>query len=300
MSLVSGLFVALPTPIRRDGRVDLPTLDRLVDLVVDAGVDGVCIGGATSEYPHFDVSDRVAVVERVADRLPADVPLLVGVGASSISRVVELGHVAAASGARAVLLPMPMFFKYDQEDLRMYCAEVARRLPAPCLLYDLPDFTSALSVDTTLALLHEEALIVGIKDSSGRADNLATLALAPGRDAWTLLVGDNRLLRRALDAGWDGGVSGVAACCPELLVALLRSIRQQRTDEAARLGELVVEVISHLSVLPTPWGIRIALAARGFDTGPLPLPLTSARRQQIETLQKWFEAFVVGRMADGG
>ena len=144
MTIVDGLSAALPTPLRRDGRVDLPTLDRIVDLVVEAGVDGICIGGATSEYPHFDVAERVAVIERVADRLTGDTALLVGVGAPSTSRVVELAHVAAASGARALLLPMPMFFNYEQEDLAAYCAELARRLPAPCLLYDLPDFTNAL------------------------------------------------------------------------------------------------------------------------------------------------------------
>ena len=284
MTLVHGLSAALPTPVRRDGRVDLPTLDRIVDLVVEAGVDGICIGGATSEYPHFDVAERVAVIERVADRLTGDTSLLVGVGAPSPSRVVELAHVAAASGARAVLLPMPMFFNYDQDDLAAYCADLARRLPAPCLLYDLPDFTNAL--------LHHEPSIVGIKDSSGRADNLTTLALAPGRNAWTLLVGDDRLLHRAFDAGWNGGVSGVAACCPELLVALVRAIRQRQVDEAVRLQQLVVEVISHLSVLPAPWGIRVALAARGIDTGPLPLPLTPVRRQQADALQQWVAEFV--------
>jgi 4-hydroxy-tetrahydrodipicolinate synthase len=299
MTLVDGLSAALPTPLRRDGRVDLRTLDRIVDLVVEAGVDGICIGGATSEYPHFDVAERVAVIERVADRLTGDTSLLVGVGAPSTSRVVELAHVAAASGARALLLPMPMFFNYEQDDLTAYCAELARRLPAPCLLYDLPEFTNPLSIDTTLALLHHEPSIVGIKDSSGLADNLTTLALAPGRNAWTLLVGDDRLLHQALDAGWNGGVSGVAACCPELVVALVRAIREREGDEAIRLQELVVEVIAHLSVLPTPWGIRVALAARGIDTGPLPLPLTSARQQQVKALQEWIAEFVAGWRRDG-
>ncbi len=221
MTLVHGLSAALPTPVRRDGRVDLPTLDRIVDLVVEAGVDGICIGGATSEYPHFDVAERVAVIERVADRLTGDTSLLVGVGAPSPSRVVELAHVAAASGARArtaadadVLQLRSGRFGSIQRGAR---PKAPRAVPA---LRPTGFYERALDIDTTLALLHHEPSIVGIKDSSGRADNLTTLALAPGRNAWTLLVGDDRLLHRAFDAGWNGGVSGVAACCPELLVAL--------------------------------------------------------------------------------
>jgi len=290
MTHLSGLFAALPTPLREDGSVDLERFDRLVDFVVAAGVDGICIGGATGEYPHLEVADRRRTIERAALRLSSHAQLLVGIGASSMPRGLELGRVAAGSGARAVLLPMPMFYRYEQEDLREYCATMARQLATACLLYDLPEFTNGLAADTALALLDAEPFVVGIKDSSGRAERLAPFASAPGRRERTLLVGDDRLLLRGLQAGWDGGVSGVAACCPELLVALVRAVRENRANDAARLQGQVDEVISHLAPLPTPWGIRVALSARGLDTGPLPLPLTARRRQQIDDLRSWVEA----------
>jgi dihydrodipicolinate synthase/N-acetylneuraminate lyase len=287
MTQLSGLFAALPTPLREDSGVDLDMFDRLVDFVVAAGVDGICIGGATGEYPHVEVADRRATIERAATRLPANAHLLVGIGASSISRVLELGRVAAGCGARVVLLPMPMFYRYEQDDLREYCATVARQLAAPCLLYDLPEFTNPLALETAIALLDAERFIVGIKDSSGRAERLVAFASAAGRSDRTLLVGDDRLLLRGLQAGWNGGVSGVAACCPELLVSLVRAVRENRPDDAARLQGRVDEVISHLAPLPTPWGIRIVLSARGIDTGPLPLPLSADRRRQAEELRSW-------------
>ena len=170
---------------------------------------------------------------------------------------------------------------------------VSRALKAPCLLYDLPDFTNGLAPSTVLALMRDEEFIVGIKDSSGREENLKTFADARADGAATLLVGDDRLLRAGLQAGWDGGISGVAGCCPELLVAIVRSYRDGRLDDAARLQVLLDELISRLSVFPTPWGIRIALEARGLPTGPLPLPLTAARREQIREFQTWFRAWIV-------
>ncbi len=164
---------------------------------------------------------------------------------------------------------------------------MSRTLAAPCLLYDLPDFTTGLSSGTTLALLRSEPFIIGIKDSSGRAGNLTTLTGEPARKEWTLLVGDDRLLSAGLTAGWDGGISGVAACCPELVVALVRSSRAGEHREALRLQAQVDEVVVHLSRLPTPWGIRAALQIRGFDTGPWPLPPSAARQQQIAEFQEW-------------
>ena len=285
---MNGLFAAVATPSHDDGRFDEAGFDRLVAFLVDAGVDGICIGGATGEYPHFETAERGAVIRRAAARLPRDRALLVGVGSSSMRGTLELGEVAVAAGSRALLLPMPMFFRYEQEDLQAFAAHVSRALKSRCLLYDLPDFTNGLAPATVLALLRDEALIVGIKDSSGHEENLTTFAGArQGRD-WTLLVGDDRLLHAGLQAGWDGSISGVAGCYPELLVALVKSFRAGHAAETARLQSLLDELIDRLSVFPTPWGIRIALEARGIPTGPLPLPVTAARRQQIQDFQAWF------------
>jgi 4-hydroxy-tetrahydrodipicolinate synthase len=289
---MTGLFAAVATPIHDDGRFDEAGFDRLVDFLVDAGVDGICIGGATGEYPHFETAERKAVIRRAAERLPRDRTLLVGVGSSSMRGTIELGQAAVAAGSRALLLPMPMFFRYEQEDLQAFATHVSRALRTPCLLYDLPDFTNGLSPATVLGLLRDEEFIDGIKDSSGHEENLTTFAGARQDRAWTLLVGDDRLLNAGLQAGWDGGVSGVAGCCPELLVAMVRSFQEGRAGETSRLQALLDELIVRLSVFPTPWGIRVALEARGFPTGPLPLPLTPARRQQILEFQVWLRAWI--------
>lgn len=290
---IAGLFAAVATPIHADGRLDVATLDRLIDFLVEAGVSGVCLAGATGEYPHVGVADRMALTRRVAARLPPDRALLVGIGGPAIRQTIELGETALHSGSRAVLLPMPMFFRYEQDDLRAYCAHVSDALRGPCLLYNLPDFTNGLAPETIVTLIRDQEFIVGIKDSSGRAEHLAAFASARGANPWTLLVGDDRLLRDGLEAGWNGGISGVAGFCPELLVGLYRSFVQGRRDESARLQNLLDELISQLAPFPTPWGIRIGLSVRGIDTGPLPLPVTPVRKQQIAAFTAWLTKWLV-------
>jgi 4-hydroxy-tetrahydrodipicolinate synthase len=290
---IAGLFAAVATPVHVDGRIDFATFDRLVDFLVDAGASGICIAGATGEYPHFETADRKTIIRRAAGRLPRARALLVGIGAPSTRLAIELGETALAAGSRAVLLPMPMFFRYEQQDLEAYAGYVSRALRGPCLLYNLPDFTNDLAPETILALLRTEEFIVGIKDSSGRIENLATFARARGDAPWTLLVGDDRALHRGLQAGWDGGISGVAGFCPELLVGLYRSHLEGRHDETARLQGLLDELITRISLFPTPWGIRIGLEARGIDTGPLPLPVTGERTRQIAEFRRWFPEWLL-------
>jgi dihydrodipicolinate synthase/N-acetylneuraminate lyase len=290
---LAGLFAAVVTPVHEDGRFDAQTFDRILAFLAEAGVTGVCIAGATGEYPHFETADRKAVISRAAERLPDGCALLVGIGAPTMRHVVELGQTAIDAGSRAVLLPMPMFFRYEQQDLEAYAAEVSGTLRAPCLLYNLPGFTNGLAAETVLRLLRTEEFIVGIKDSSGDVAHLAAFARAREEaDPWTLLVGDDRMLFAGLEAGWDGGISGVAGFCPELLVAIHGSFISGRTEEAARLQDLLHELIAHLEPFPTPWGIRIGLAARGLPTGPLPLPVTPVRQKQIVEFTGWFRRWL--------
>jgi 4-hydroxy-tetrahydrodipicolinate synthase len=284
---MKGVIAAVATPIDAEGRLNVKEFERLIDMLIDSGVHGLCLGGATSEYPNVAVTDRRAAVEAAAPRVPRDRTLLVAIGAPSFRQVVELGRCAQAAGSRAVLLPMPMFFRYEQHDLQAFAVEVSRALAAPVLLYDLPDFTNGLDPATVIALLKDEQFIVGIKDSSGVTEHLSAYAAARADRDWTLLVGHDELLFDGLRAGWNGTVSGIACFCPELPLAIYRSCSTGDIEGARRLQALLDEVVVQLGALPAPWGIRIALDVRGFHMGPLPLPLSASRREQVDRYREW-------------
>jgi len=288
----SGLFAAVPTPVDDDGRVNLGAFERVVQFVMEAGVDGICLGGATGEYPHFETAERMAIIRHVARLLPDDRALLTGVGGPSMRHTLDVGRTAIEAGCRALLLPMPMFFRYEQHDLQAFAVEVSRALAAPVLLYDLPDFTNGLDPATVIALLKDEQFIVGIKDSSGVAEHLSAYAAARADRDWTLLVGHDELLLDGLRAGWNGTVSGIACFCPELPLAIYRSCSTGDIEGARRLQALLDEVVVQLGALPAPWGIRIALDVRGFNMGPLPLPLSASRREQVDRYREWLPGWM--------
>ena len=284
---MKGVIAAVATPVRDDGRMDVGVFERLIDFLAGAGVHGVCLGGATSEYPNTDLADRKAAIGAARTRLPRERALLVGIGASSTRHVIDLGDTAFSAGACAVLLPMPMFFRYSQPDLRAYCAEVSRTLRKPCLLYDLPEFTNPLLPETSIALMRDEEFITGIKDSSGRIENLSTFAGARDDRGWTLLVGHDRLLADGLHAGWDGTISGVAGFCPELPRAIYDSVTQSNGARATALQALMDELLVQFAALPTPWAVRVGLAVRGFVMGPFSLPVSAERARDIEAFRTW-------------
>jgi 4-hydroxy-tetrahydrodipicolinate synthase len=289
---MTGVIAAVATPVASNGTLHVATFERLIDFLIESGVDGLCLGGATSEYPYVAIPDRKLAIGAAARRLPLDRALLVAIGASSFRQVLELGESAREARSRALLLPMPMFFRYEQHDLEAFSIEVNRTLRTPLLLYDLPDFTNPLDPTTVVRLLENEELIVGIKDSSGIVGNLAYYAEARGGRRWTLLVGNDRLLFAGLKAGWNGTISGIACFCPSLVLAIHRSWTRGDAARAAHLQTLLNEAVLQLDTLPTPWGIRIALEAQGFSMGSHPLPLSSARRECVARFREWLPGWL--------
>ena len=283
-----AIFAALCTPIDDAGRPDLDTFDRVIDFAMEHGVEGVVLGGATAEFPHFGLEDRAALIRRAVKSMAGRGPVIANVGTSSIFSTTKLARRAADAGCAALLLAMPYYFFYTQDDLAAYCEAICASVPAPFLLYNLPSFATPIEVSTALRLFEAIPNLIGIKDSSGDASSLKPLAEAGRKHSLKLFAGNDVLMLDALRAGWDGVVSGVACFAPELVAAVVRSFhdgdQEQASDHQTTLNKLVRETIAPL---PTPWGIRLGLEARGIASGPMHLPLSPARRQQISEIRTW-------------
>ncbi len=259
-----SVLAAVCTPIDDNGRPDFAAFDQVIDFVLDRGIEGIVVSGATGEYPHFDT--------------------------------LQLTREVANSGCDGLLLPMPHYFRYTQEDLAAFCEAVCASVSLPCLLYNLPVFTNPIEVPTAIRMFETIPNLVGMKDSSGQVENLVPLAAGRKKSEYSLFVGDDNLLLRGLQAGWDGVVSGMACFVPELILALQRSYRDGDRKKASSLQAMLAELIQKVVAgLPTPWGVRLGLAMRGVRNGPMHLPLSQARQQQVEAARTQFSDWASAR-----
>ncbi len=286
-TLGRGVLAALATPVAADGDPDLAAFAAVVEFVTSRGVDGVVIGGATGEYAGFSLEQRAALVREAARLTPRPCAVLAGIGAQALPHTLRLAGLAADSGCAAVLLPMPGFFRYQQDDLLEYAGVVCGAVQLPCLLYHLPAFTNALELENLVRLLESDAGFAGIKDSSGDSSHLAPLVEARSRRPFDLFVGDDSLALKAIAAGWDGVISGIACFLPELLVSLVASYRAGDRHTARRRQDDLDRIIQEVVKLPIPWAVRIGLEVRGISTGPLPLPLSPRRCAQADSYRNW-------------
>ena len=281
--IVQGVYAAVLVPRLPNGELNEDGFRAIVGFLRDQGLPRLVVNGATGEYCLTAAPELARMLAICRETVPGG-DVLCGIGAAGLAGCLELGRIAMENGARALLLPMPHFFPYSQDDLHAFCSAAATRLDAPVLLYNLPRFTTPLELQTVRCLMDAVPNIAGIKDSSG------SLALLGGLNSGACrIVGDDSVLVAALDAGLcDGVVSGVAGVLPELITFLF-----YRRDSAAylRAVELLAELIGRLSAFPVPWGLKLIAECRGITVAWFSQPLSAARSAQAEEFRKWFPAW---------
>lgn len=294
-TLRRGVLAAVATPVDDAGRPDPDAFAAIIDFVCERGVDGIVIAGATGEYASFGLNQRRSLIEEGVRTAPAGCAVLAGVGAQSLTQTLLLADVAADAGCRAALLAMPHFFRYAQDDLVQYGRTVCESARIPCLLYHLPSFTNGLDFDNLVAAAKGANGFAGMKDSSGDTGHLKPLAAAAKGHSFDLFAGDDSVALAALKAGWNGVISGIACFLPELLVAIADHFRAGDVTAAESLQSDLDRVIEQVVKLPIPWAVRLGLEVRGISPGPLPLPLSPQRREQVAAFHEWFRNWIDAR-----
>lgn len=289
---LAGVFAAAVTPHRLEGHeADIGAMLELIDFLASSGVKGTVLLGSTGEFPHVTQSDRERLLQFAVKR--SRVPVIAGVSHSTLDGALELASDAITAGAAGLLLMPPHFFRYDQADVaefyRRFAIEIGRT-DVPLLLYNIPQFTSPIAIETVRELL-DSGYYAGIKDSSGDWPFFEQLAALRARQEFALFVGHDSLFPQASRAGADGIVSGCACAIPELLVKLDTALASVDTARVDMLYQHLNKFIEWISRFPTPVGVKVATAARGLKVGPLAIPLAPEKCRALEEFQEWFKAW---------
>jgi len=297
---LGAMNVAAVTPHRDFGyQADLGATLELVDFLCAARAHGIALLGSTGEFLHLSLEDRAHLVRLAVKRSRA--PVIAGVTHSTLDGTMTLAEQAADAGAAAVLVMPPYFFPYAQDEIREFYLRLADRITGviPILLYNIPSFTSPISVETACDLL-ATGRFAGIKDSSGSFDQFMRLKAQRESTPFKFLVGNDVMFTRARSAGADGSVSGVACALPELMLALDRAIQVGDANQSQRRDCRLQEFIGWLDRFPAPVATREAVAARGLKVGPIALPLSPEKQREMDEFRGWFREWLPGLLKECG
>src|SRR3989304_5274893 len=123
--MLTGSIVAIATPMREDGGLDLARFRALIDWHVGEGTDGIVVVGTTGESPTVDVDEHKELIRIAVEHAGGRIPVIAGTGANSTAEAIELSESARKAGAAASLSGGPVYNKPTQEGLYRHYRMIA-------------------------------------------------------------------------------------------------------------------------------------------------------------------------------
>ncbi|NOT66096.1 MAG: 4-hydroxy-tetrahydrodipicolinate synthase [Methylotenera sp.] len=282
--MLQGSLVAIVTPMFEDGRLDIPSLNALIDFHIEQGTDGIVIVGTTGESPTVDFDEHCLLIKTAVSQVAGRVPVIAGTGANSTKEAIALTQKAKALGVDACLLVAPYYNKPTQEGLYQHFMAVANAVDIPQILYNVPGRTGCdITNDTTIRLAAHKN-IVGIKDATGGIERGTDLILRAPKD-FAILSGDDATAMSLMLLGGKGVISVTANVAPKLMHEMCVAAVAGDTIKAREINAKLFPLHQKLFVEANPMPVKWVLAQMGLIKTGIRLPMVQMSAQYHDVLR---------------
>ena len=295
----SGVIPPVVVPLTQDRQLDVPSFERNINRMIEAGVDGLFILGSSSEVVFSTDERRTEIIENMVRIVDHRVPVLAGIIDTETERMIEHGKRAEQMGVDALVATCPFYALQGINEIEWSFRCLHDALDLPIFAYDIPVCVhNKLDVDM-LIRLGVDGVLAGVKDSSGDDVSFRRLIIK-NRDAGhplQLLTGHEVVVDGAYLGGADGSVPGLANVEPYGYVRQWKAAQagdwetvRDEQDRLARIME-ITSVTSGVQGFGAGVGaFKTALKLMGiFETNQMPRPVHSLKGENVEAIRRVLE-----------
>jgi 4-hydroxy-tetrahydrodipicolinate synthase len=285
---VEGVLIPLVTPFL-DGKLDVASLERLLERYVDRGITGVVLLGTTGESPTVTGHERDELVARACEVVGGRIRIYVGISGNATEAVVAAVRDAERLEPDGYLVVCPYYNRPPQDGLAAHFCHVAAATERPLIVYNIPYRTGVnLANDTLLGLIETCPNIVAVKDSTGNLPQTFDL-IARAPSGFSVLTGEDQLFLSCLTAGAAGGILASAHVRTSAFVDVANAVRDNDLDGARSAWSTVAPLIPLLFAEPNPMPVKHCLWRAGLISSPeCRLPLTRVSETHARQLDEAF------------
>lgn len=289
-----GVYPALTTKFTADGQLDIPAFLHNIEVQVEAGVDGIIIGGSLGESSTLSHQERITLTKAALEAVGHEVDVLLNIAEGSTANAIALAQSAEAIGAHGLMLLPPMMYRPTEEELINYFTTVAKATRLPIMLYNNPvDYKVEITLDVFDALLPIEN-IQAVKESTRDISNVTRLKNRFG-DRYKILCGVDTLAMEELVMGADGWVAGLVDAFPHETVAIYQLIKAGRIEEARAIYRWFLPILE-LDINPQlVQNIKLAEVLNGIGTEYVRSPRQMLSGTERERVLKILETGLANR-----
>ena len=272
------------TPFQADGKLDEPTLRKLVQRQINEGINFLVPCGTTGESPTLSRQEHVRVVEITVEESHGKVPVLAGAGGYNTAEVIELARDCHKAGAQGLLSVTPYYNKPTQEGLYQHFKSIAEAVPLPIMLYSVQGRTGVNIEPSTVARLAQIENIIGVKEASGNIAQIANVIHDVPED-FLVLSGDDLMTLPVIALGGKGVISVTSNQIPRQMsditrYALAGDYARARAIQRRYMPLFRANFIES-NPIPVKWGMSLMGLLAPVYRLPL-VPPSAATKKQIE------------------
>ena len=285
MDKIIGTGVALVTPFNSDHSIDFDALKKLINYVIDGGVEYLVLLGTTAESATLSSSEKIQIVNYCKEINKNRIPIVLGIGGNNTSNVIKQIKMFDLDGIEAILSVCPYYNKPSQMGIYNHYAELAKSSPLPIILYNVPSRTSVnISSDTVLKLANDFKNIVAIKEASGDLEQIMRIIKDKPKD-FLVISGDDPLTLPMIYMGGKGVISVLAQSHPKEFSKMVSNTLLGKIDLANKLHYKLFQLYNPLFIEGNPVGIKACLETLGIIKSFVRLPLSDASSELKNTFK---------------
>lgn len=270
---LKGVGVALVTPFDEHKAVHFPEFGKVVNYVIENGVDYVVVLGTTGESVTLSKKEKQDLIKACVDVTAKRVPVIAGFGGNNTHSIIEDIRAFDLSGVDGLLSVSPYYNKPTQEGIFEHYKAIANSTDLPIILYNVPGRTASnIRASTTLQLAHSFKNIIGIKEASNDWTQLHWLAREKP-EGFLLISGNDDLIVPQISIGYDGVISVIANATPKLFSDMVHHALNGDFAAARPIVHQLDELITYLFEQGNPAGVKCALQHIGICSEQVRLPL---------------------------
>lgn len=287
MQELKGSFVALVTPMKSNGEIDLPALKELVEWHIESGTHGVVSVGTTGESATLNFNDHVKVLEKTISYIDNKIVAIAGTGANSTNEAIELNKAASSIGYEFALSVTPYYNKPTQMGLESHYKKIADSSEIKNILYNVPSRTACdLKPDTVNKLINHEN-IVGIKEAVDDPRRYKTLIEIANNSSepFYVLSGDDPTFFDFMKSGGHGVISVAANVIPVQVAEIAISCLNGNFEDAREINQRYRNLFELLFIESNPIPVKWMLKKMSKIDSGIRLPLTQLQEKNHASIE---------------
>ncbi|MBO5855772.1 MAG: 4-hydroxy-tetrahydrodipicolinate synthase [Alistipes sp.] len=276
---IKGVGVALITPFN-NFEVDYEALARMVDHVIEGGVDYIVALGSTAETATLSLKERQEVLDFIVERTAERVPIVAGMGSNNTADLVAQLRSFDLSKCVAILSVVPYYNKPSQEGIYRHYMAVAEASPVPVIVYNVPGRTGVnMTAETTLRLAHATEKIVAVKEASGDIEQMQRI-IDGKPENFLVISGDDGITVELVKRGGVGVISVAANAFPESFCHCIHMAMEGDILSAEKqMEEQFTEPLKLIFREGNPTSVKVMTAAMGLTRDEVRLPLVEGSEE---------------------